>query len=415
MQKHFVNRRNLHYLCRVIEGRLSEVAKAKKRKMKSKKVCILTQPLWNNYGALLQAWALQRVIEQAGFEVVTDLFPKRFNSFWFNACDTAKRSMAHYLLGRRSVNPFPRRESRKEWNEISEHTSRFVKNNIKTVDFFEGNIKPRQEIVECFDTFVVGSDQVWRRDYGRVESYFCDFDSANRAKKIAYAASFGLSKWQYNEQETERLRLLAKRFAALSVRESDAVELCEKYLDTKATNVLDPTLLLTSKDYIELIEKNKAVLPQGGMMTYLLDKTPRKLALQKQLEDKLQLKSFSVMPERVLGKDTRHFDNRCVYPAVEKWIEGFWKADFVLTDSFHGTIFAIIFHKPFVVVANPDRGLSRFVSLLSLYGLENRLVSEQSDISFDILQQPIDYAATENKLSEERERSLQFLIGNLEQ
>ena len=208
---------------------------------------------------------------------------------------------------------------------------------------------------------------------------------------------------------------MAKRFAALSVRESDAVELCEKYLDTKATNVLDPTLLLTSKDYIELIGKNKEVLPQGGMMTYLLDKTPRKLALQKQLEDKLQLKSFSVMPERVLGKDTRHFDNRCVYPAVEKWIEGFWKADFVLTDSFHGTVFAIIFHKPFVVVANPDRGLSRFVSLLSLYGLENRLVSEQSDISFDILQQPIDYAATENKLSEERERSLQFLIGNLEQ
>ena len=65
--------------------------------MKSKKVCILTQPLWNNYGALLQAWALQRVIEQAGFEVVTDLFPKRFNSFLFNACDTAKRAVAHYL------------------------------------------------------------------------------------------------------------------------------------------------------------------------------------------------------------------------------------------------------------------------------------------------------------------------------
>ncbi len=382
--------------------------------MKSKKVCILTQPLWNNYGALLQAWALQRVIEKAGFDVVTDRFPKRFNSFWFNACDTAKRTVAHYLLKRRSVNPFPRRESRKEWKEMSKHTSRFVESNIKTIDFFEGNTKPRQELIDSFDTFVIGSDQVWRRDYGRVESYFCDFDLADRAKKIAYAASFGLSKWQYNSQETERLRLLAKRFAALSVRESDAVELCEKYLDTKATNVLDPTLLLESNDYIELIEKSGEVLPQGGMMTYILDKTPRKLALQKQLEEELQLKSFSIMPERVLGRDTRHFDARCVYPAVEKWIEGFWKADFVLTDSFHGTVFAIIFRKPFAVVANPDRGLSRFVSLLSLYGLESRLLSEQSDISFEMLKQPIDYTAVENKLSLERVRSLQFLIGNLE-
>ena len=165
--------------------------------MRSEKICVLTQPLWNNYGALLQAWALQQVVLRAGYEVVTDRFPRRFPSFLSNNIDRAKRIVAHYLLGRKSVNPFPFYPSERDWKTISENTETFVQNNISTIDFFEGNVFPSESNIAKFDTFIVGSDQVWRDSYGRVESYFCDFAKGKNKKLISYAASFGLSSWQF--------------------------------------------------------------------------------------------------------------------------------------------------------------------------------------------------------------------------
>lgn len=382
--------------------------------MRSEKICVLTQPLWNNYGALLQAWALQRVISKAGYEVVTDRFPKRFPSFWANNIDRAKRIVAHYLLGRKSVNPFPFYPSERDWKTISENTETFVQNNISTIDFFEGNVFPSESNIAKFDTFIVGSDQVWRDSYGRVESYFCDFAKGKNKKQISYAASFGLSSWQFDAKRTENLVRLATDFQAISVREDDAVALCDKYLKKEALNVLDPTLLLNSEDYDRLIEKADLSESEGDMMVYILDKNQEKQDLIDKVSRKLNLKAFTVMPDKVLGKDTRRCDSRCVYPKVEKWLKGFKDSKFVLTDSFHGMVFAIIYRKPFAVIANKKRGVSRFTSLLSSLGLEDRLFFESAAMNLESVAMNLDFDKAERRLFEMKTLSLQFLISNLE-
>lgn len=382
--------------------------------MRSEKICVLTQPLWNNYGALLQAWALQQVVLKAGYEVVTDRFPRRFPSFLSNNIDRTKRIVAHYLLGRKSVNPFPFYPSERDWKTISENTETFVQNNISTIDFFEGNVFPSESNIAKFDTFIVGSDQVWRDSYGRVESYFCDFAKGKNKKLISYAASFGLSSWQFDAKRTENLVRLATDFQAISVREDDAVALCDKYLKKEALNVLDPTLLLNSEDYDRLIEKADLSESEGDMMVYILDKNQEKQDLIDKVSIKLNLKAFTVMPDKVLGKDTRRCDSRCVYPKVEKWLKGFKDAKFVLTDSFHGMVFAIIYRKPFAVIANKKRGVARFTSLLSAIGLEDRLFFESDLENLDLIVTKCDFEDAERRLYELKNLSLQFLTSNLE-
>ncbi len=382
--------------------------------MRSKSICVLTQPLWTNYGALLQAWALQTEIANSGFEVVTDAFPRRFPSFAWRNADRAKRLVGHYLLGRKSVNPNPFYFSPKEWQMVSENTTRFVSENIRTVDFFAGETFPTDSMLREFDTFVCGSDQVWRKDYGRVESYFFDFAEREDKKLFSYAASFGLSKWQFDKAETERLRHLAARFQALSVREEDALGLCERFLGREATWVCDPTLLCSAQDYKDLIDKGDTKPSEGNLKTYFLDKTPWKTALVKRLEEKRGLKAFSVTPKRVLGVDTRRFSPESVYPSPQQWLRGFAEADYVLTDSFHGTVFSIIFERPFIVVANKGRGIGRLRSLLSICGLEDRMVFEGEAVNEDLFETKVDFGAVRERLEGFVAQSRSFLIGNLE-
>ena len=120
------------------------------------------------------------------------------------------------------------------------------------------------------------------------------------------------------------------------------------------------------------------------------------------------------MPDKVLGKDTRRCDSRCVYPKVEKWLKGFKDAKFVLTDSFHGMVFAIIYRKPFAVIANKKRGVARFTSLLSAIGLEDRLFFESDLENLDLIVTKCDFEDAERRLYELKNLSLQFLTSNLE-
>ena len=152
-------------------------------------------------------------------------------------------------------------------------------------------------------------------------------------KKIfSYAASFGLSSWQFDRERTEKLRVLAKRFRSISVREKDAIELCRDNLNIEANWVLDPTMLLSKNDYISLFKDNFQEKSEGDLMTYILDSSEEKTCLIKLIETEKKLNSFTVM-----AKETETF------PAIEKWLKGFYDAKFVLTDSFHGMVFSIIF------------------------------------------------------------------------
>ena len=244
------------------------------------------------------------------------------------------------------------------------------------------------------------------------KSFLLDFAEANKdVKKIAYAASFGVDKWEFSDEETKIAKHLLPLFDAVSVREDSGVTLCENYLGVQAEHVLDPTMLLDKEDYISLIKAECEPQSEGNLFTYILDSSEHKQKIVDNLADKLKLKPFEVQPKyKHPSKDNikKNIED-CVYPAVTKWLRAFYDAKFVVTDSFHGCVFSIIFNKPFIAIGNKDRGLARFKSLLSLYRLENRLNNVNPD-SLDI----IDWSFVNNSRTNFKEKSLHFLNSNLD-
>lgn len=129
----------------------------------------------------------------------------------------------------------------------------------------------------------------------------------------------------------------------------------------------------------------------------------------------LGLQQFKHQPKTSLGrvgsKDTRDY----IYPSVNGWVKSFHDADYIVTDSFHGCVFSIIFKKPFLVIANEDRGLSRFKSLLKIFNLEKRLVFNLNDVTTEVISEHIDWFSVESILEKQKQSSITFLKKALEQ
>lgn len=368
-----------------------------------KRVLILSQPLHYNYGGLLQAFALQQIVKSLGFKVVTNakiLKPKRRITLKkvYNFCLRKAKGVAKVILGYNRMTP-------RKFIFISKNTQKFVDKYIDT----EKIEKLSDDDISKFDIFIVGSDQVYRKQYSPVAAYFLEaLKDRNDKIKLAYAASFGtddLSEW--TQEEIEICKTLAPKFNAISVREDSGVEIFKEYFDAKAELVLDPTLLLDKEDYLDTIEEEDKPAKSNVLMCYVLDKTLEKTQIINQVKDKKGLELLEVMPEEVFNKNTKDI-KKCIYPSVSKWLAGFRDASFVVTDSFHGTVFSIIFNKPFICIANKERGLSRFTSLLKIFGLEDRLVFSMDDLS-DSLLDGIDFEKVNAVKKEWREKSMSFL------
>ena len=182
-------------------------------------------------------------------------------------------------------------------------------------------------------------------------------------KRVAYAASFGTDKWEFTPKQTELCAVLAKRFGGISVREKSGVALCNKYLGVNATNVLDPTLLMKSQDYIKLCSHIPKREP--FVFVYVLDENEEKIKSMVNFAERRGLPYF------IKGVDNSVSDD----DTIELWLSYFRDAAFVVTDSFHGTAFSIIFNKDFYVFGNEQRGNSRFDSLLDIFDLKDRMVN----------------------------------------
>jgi hypothetical protein len=372
-----------------------------------KQVLILSQPLRCNYGCLLQAFALQKVVKNLGLEVVTNsnfLRAKRRLSVKkiYNFCLRKTKEVAKIILGCNRMTP-------QKYKVISQNTQKFIDKHINS----ESIDTITEELIDRFDIFIVGSDQVFRKQYSPVTAYFLeDLKNANDKIKLAYAASFGtddLSEWTQDEIET--CKTLAPKFKAISVREDSGVEIFKRYFDTKAELVLDPTLLLEKEDYLKTIDEDDSAIKDNVLMCYVLDKTPEKTRIINQIKNQTGLNLLEIMPEETFNKNTKDI-TKSIYPSVSKWLAGFRDASFVITDSFHGTVFSIIFNKPFVCIANKERGLSRFTSLLKIFGLENRLIFSKEGLSDRILED-IDYNKVNAIKLKWQEKSIKFLQDNI--
>lgn len=364
------------------------------------KIGILTQPLQYNYGGLLQNFALQTILKRMGHNVVTLNVPYKSNgNFKDKAVDIIKKILEAFTFPNGKVLGLINFQSTSKI--LAQNTQRFIDNHIVYTPFKS----PRNQ---DFDALIVGSDQVWRPMYADLEKTFLGFAKGwKNVIRIAYAASFGSDIWEYTDEETKYVTELACLFDAISVRESSGVELCKNKLGVDACHVLDPTMLLKQEDYISILNLNTIPKSKGELFYYYLDYSKEKENAKNVVSDKLNLKSFTVN-SRVEDVNASIFER--IQPPVEKWVRAFMDAKFVITDSFHGTVFSIIFNKPFVVLGNKKRGLARFNSLLSLFGLNDRLINIDEIYKIDYNKMLLVPNANINELYN---FSLNFLINNL--
>ena len=369
-------------------------------------IAILTQPICNNYGGILQNYALQTLLERRGHTVTTlnyPVVPGYSGSSLRHILSISKRTIQK-LLGYPEVIWIDLATESRKQVELAHQQKKFIEKHLHLANptyLLEQTLSNTSNFsnLSNFDAYVVGSDQVWRPRYnkGHLGNLFLDFAEGKEVKRISYAASFGTDVWEMNEEQTEKCSLLAKQFDVISVREESGVDLCKEHLGIEATHVLDPTLLLDAKDYLSLC--NGTEHPEGDYIAvYTLDYTKEKIALLNAVSRELNC------PLHFIGRFTKKG-----YPSVESWLEGIAHAKYVITDSFHGTVFSIIFQKQFVTLGNAARGNSRFDSLFATLGIDTARQCNETTTIVQLLKEGIDYNKINKVTEEKRESSTLFL------
>lgn len=330
------------------------------------KIAIITLPLHTNYGGILQAYALQTVLQRMGHDV-QHLQPKveylPLHPAWKMPLVWSKRLLRKCFLG--------------EWKlPIFEHPHRWMRR--YTDVFIHQHIVMRSlldeewnaSLAKDYDVFIVGSDQVWRPCYALpIARYFLSFlDDTCSNPRIAYAASFGTENCEFSANQILDCSKLLQKFSFVSVREQSGVEICKQLFGVRASHLLDPTLLLSKDDYLKLIQNQKP--SKGNLLVYVLDETP---------DIRLFISQIAASEKLVPFNANYSLGNRLGIPQlpIENWLRGFVDAKLIITDSFHACVFAIIFNKPFICLGNDERGMTRFHSLLDLFGLQHCLLNEK--------------------------------------
>ena len=345
------------------------------------------------FGGNLQAYALKCVLEKMGHQV---------NIIQYTRSHTTEEKLKFLLknlykkiiCNEKSYLSFKRDYEFRRQNLYKFHSTYL--NFTEEVDSPE---KLHKLINDSFDAVVVGSDQVWRPKYvNGIENYF--FKGIKESlPKIAYAVSFGVNHWEFSEAQTEECSILLQQFKYVSVREKSGIELVREKLDYGGDVYydLDPTLLSDKSIYNSFIKERN---DNGSyIFSYILDKNQDKRDLVSFISQKM---SQTVLDFNTNAENPKVLLKERVAPAIEDWISDIYYSSFVITDSFHGCVFAIIFNKPFLVCMNKERGTERFMSLLEEYNLSDRICYDKHEIAEGVFNESIDWKSVNDKLSNKR-------------
>lgn len=341
------------------------------------KVGILTYHDANNYGAVLQAYALLAKLKELGHNVYVIDRVRTFKGwrYWYHGY-----SYKHHFSWCRF----------KEFckYKLSPKTSMYKTTELIKKDF------PNLHL----NAVVVGSDQVWR-DTFMGHNFFLDFVSGD-CKRISYAASFGLSEWTNSGPFTLKAKRLLQKFDKISVREKTGVDICKNVFGVNAELVLDPTLLWNADFYIQTLLRNEGNARENAVVaSYILGKNKDQQLAVQTFAKKEKLKNVNLLDVKSFFKG--HY-------TVEEWLQQIRAAQYVITNSFHATVFCILFHKHFVVLDNKSGGSDRIITLLEAVGLRSLLIETSEDL-LATLNIPIDYEKVDKKIAELRMNSLNFL------
>ena len=382
------------------------------------RIGILTQPLLTNYGGLLQNFAMQQILKKNGYEAIT-IDWLEYN--YFSKSFLRKKWLKTYVLSQfNCLFPGWHFMTPAEYKVATQNIDKFKEERINKTRKYQKSVELLGiDTREQLDAFIVGSDQCWRPSYNRsfLRSMFLEFLSPDfKGKRIAYAVSFGTDGWEYSDEETKICGDLARKFDLITTRELSGVELCKNHFKVNATKVQDPTMLLTAEDYLSMFDVNLCNHNKGILTTYILDENNNIKQQIKAIMEKTQLTQRHELRAKLWSEhDFRSkfniADFTCI--SVADWLSHIYNAEMVLTNSFHGMVFSILFNKPFWVIGNEGRGLSRFESLLQDLKLEDRIIKTENLDTLD-LKKKIEWNSVNQILQEKRDFSKKLLFDTLE-
>ena len=278
---------------------------------------------------------------------------------------------------------------------------------------------PKSELSSYNDicnAYLLGSDQIWNPVLERFTGaqFFLDFADEN-IPKLAYAQSFGNAR-DLPLDFCARYIELVQNMTKVSVREDYAVGLCEKFFGVEAEQVCDPVFLIEPQQYDEMFAHTDIKLPKHYVLDFFLNPNEEKVAISRQIRKDLGISSYLNFTD--LDKPERFVPGFIgekieLNSRIENLVYAYKNADFVVTDSFHGTCLALIFNKPFISVANVLRGDGRFKSVLSWAKQMDRLIYTKEDLGKKHLE-PISFEETNHIVAESRKQGLEWLREGLD-
>lgn len=343
------------------------------------------------YGGALQCYALQHILRSLRHDV--KVINRKWGKFRPIEKQTWLQKIKHQLKEIVAPNPFD-----KFYNQHYEFTQPVTSNAIL------------QEIgtKKYFDVIIAGSDQPWNPECISTMGHYFYLDWVSPdVKKYAYAVSYGKDYFPASSEEIKKIKTILQQYTAISVRESSGIKISQELFNVNAQQCLDPTLLLDGKNYNKIITDKR--IKDKYICKFFLDNNPTKQNIVISIAHKTNLKIIDNNPVIPRNKFLKFMYQP---KSISTWLRNIRDAQYVITDSFHGTVFSILFHKQFISINNKKRGSARFESLLSSLGLLYRLHEEEkvdTTSIITILNKKINYDIIESKLSDMRTASLTYI------
>jgi len=364
--------------------------------IKNKKIGMLTFHNPNNFGAMLQAYALQKLLKNKGYDVeIMDYRLPRIENFKKLFYFKLYKNHSIYLFLRRTLSDivfFPLNYMRNK--KFDEFMNRYM--NLSEIKY--KNYEDLKSRGQEYDIYIVGSDLVWNPEAacGVNPIYFLDF--VINAKKISYASSIGDSKISL-ENKIEYKKYI-NNLDYISVREKTAADLLQNITDKPIINVLDPTLLLSKQEWNVISKKPK--IKEKYILVYMVESTPNFIEIVNKISLKTGLKVVQFSRKTIFNNEIK----RAYISGPLEFIGYIEEAEIIITNSFHGVVFSIINEKNFYTVPHSTRG-SRMVDLLNILGINDRIIYKPGDITD--LPCEIDYNIVNTQLEQQKKYSFEYL------
>lgn len=333
-----------------------------------------------NFGNRLQNYALQHQLEKCGASVETIISSNNcFNSLLLSKL-------------RRMIKKIVKTSKRRRY------FNKFNKSNMKCCNTIHYERLNDEAYKEMYDAFIAGSDQIWN-PYFHFNSDFEFLSFADKSKRFSYAASIGVD--QIDEKYHSTYKELLSDMRTISVREFSSINLVKDLCGRDAYVHVDPTMLLTKEEYYEIMEESPIELPEHYLLVYYLGNVSE--------EYRLKIKEYSQYLNLEIVELSESVGTKYYGLGPQHFLYIFAHADYVCTDSFHGSVFSIIFEKRFTIFIRQDKDVpmnARIETLIEKMGLQERLIGA---LSLEESCKEIDYTIIRGKIKTECEKSIKYL------